>query len=183
MKIETTPLDGVLVVDLERRSDPRGIFMRVFCANELAQVLGTRHVVQSNHSSNAEVGTVRGMHFQHQPHAEMKLITCLHGSVWDVTVDLRSGSPTFLQWFAVELNSKTPRLLVIPEGCAHGFQVLRPQSELLYFHTAPYTPEAEGGVRHDDPALGIRWPLPVLEVSQRDRAHLSIGSKFTGVVV
>jgi dTDP-4-dehydrorhamnose 3,5-epimerase len=183
VKIETTPLAGVLVVDLERRSDPRGAFMRVFCANELAQVLGGRHVVQSNHSSTVKVGTVRGMHFQHQPHAEMKLITCLHGSVWDVAVDLRAGSPTFLQWFAAELSSENPRLLVIPEGCAHGFQVLRPQSELLYFHTAPYTPEAEGGVRHDDPALDIPWPLPVSEVSQRDRAHLSIGPEFTGVIV
>jgi dTDP-4-dehydrorhamnose 3,5-epimerase len=123
------------------------------------------------------------MHYQNQPHAEMKLITCLHGAVWDVTVDLRSDSPTFLQWFAVELSSENSRLLVIPEGCAHGFQVLRPQSELLYFHTAPYTPEAEGGVRHDDPVLGIRWPLPVSEVSQRDRAHRLIDSKFTGVVV
>lgn len=183
MKIETTPLAGVLVVDLERRSDPRGAFMRVFCANELAQVLGSRHVVQSNHSSTGKVGTVRGIHFQHQPHAEMKLITCLHGSVWDVAVDLRSGSPTFLQWFAVELSGETPRLLVIPEGCAHGFQVLRHESELLYFHTAPYMPEAEGGVRHDDPALDIPWPLPVSEVSQRDRVHLSIGPEFTGVIV
>lgn len=183
MKIETTPLAGVLVVDLERRSDSRGAFMRVFCANELALVLDGRHVVQSNHSSTTKVGTVRGMHFQHQPHAEMKLIICLHGSVWDVAVDLRAGSPTFLQWFAIELSSENPRLLVIPEGCAHGFQVVAPGSELIYFHTAAYTPDAEGCVRHDDPALDIRWPLPISELSERDRNHPLIDKNFTGVVL
>jgi len=173
----------VLTVELNGYRDPRGTFRRLFCARELAQALGERHIVQCNHSTTVKVGTVRGMHFQYQPFAEMKMITCLHGSVWDVAVDLRAGSPTFLQWFATELNSEKPSLLVIPEGCAHGFQVLQPESELLYFHTTPYSPEAEGGVRHDDPALGIHWPLPVTEVSQRDRAHLLIHPDFSGVCI
>lgn len=183
MKINATPIAGVLLVDLDRCSDARGAFMRVFCEAELAAVLAGRHVVQSNHSRTEKVGTVRGMHFQHPPHAEMKLITCLHGAVWDVTVDMRAGSPTFRQWFAAELSSDRPRLLVIPEGCAHGFQTLQPHSELLYYHTAPYTPVAEEGVRYDDPALGIPWPLPVSEVSQRDRAHPLIAPKFEGLKV
>ncbi len=183
MKVEATPLPGVLIVELDSRSDQRGSFLRVFCASELSQALGERHIVQSNYSRTAKVGTVRGMHFQYPPYAEMKLITCLHGSIWDVAVDLRSGSPTFLQWFAIELSSDNPRLFVIPEGCAHGFQVLQPESELLYFHTAPYMPEAEGGMRHDDPKLNIMWPLPVSEVSQRDWTHRLIDREFTGVIV
>jgi dTDP-4-dehydrorhamnose 3,5-epimerase len=183
VNIGATPIAGVLLVDLDRRSDARGAFMRVFCEAELAAVLAGRHVVQSNYSWTEKVGTVRGMHFQHPPHAEMKLITCLHGAVWDVAVDLRAGSPTFLQWFAAELSSDRPRLLVIPEGCAHGFQTLQPHSELLYYHTAPYTPVAEGGGRYDDPALGIPWPLPVSEVSQRDCAHPLIATEFEGLKV
>jgi len=183
VKIGATPIAGVLLVDLNRRSDARGAFMRVFCEEELAQVLAGRHVVQSNYSCTEKVGTVRGMHFQHPPHAEMKLITCIRGAVWDVAVDLRAGSLTYLQWFAAELSSDRPRLLVIPEGCAHGFQTLQPDSELLYYHTAPYTPVAEEGVRYDDPALGIPWPLPVSEVSQRDRAHPLIAPEFEGLKV
>lgn len=183
LKIGATPIAGVLLVDLDRRSDARGALMRVFCEEELGQVLAGRRVVQSNHSRTKKVGTVRGMHFQHPPHAEMKLITCLHGAVWDVAVDLRAGSPTFRQWFAVELSGDRPRLLVIPEGCAHGFQTLRPDSELLYYHTAPFTPLAEDGVRYDDPALGIQWPLTVAELSQRDRVHPLIATEFEGLKV
>ncbi len=107
----------------------------------------------------------------HPPHAEMKLVRCLRGRVWDVAVDLRAESPTFLHWHAEELSPDNHRMVVIPEGCAHGFQVLTPDSELLYLHTAFYAPDAEGGVRHDDPALGIRWPLPVTDLSPRDRSH------------
>lgn len=183
MKIRTTPIAGVLLVDLDRRSDARGAFMRVFCEAELADVLAGRHVVQSNYSCTEKVGTVRGMHFQHPPHAEMKLITCLNGAVFDVAVDLRAGSPTFLKWFSAELSSDRPQLLVIPEGCAHGFQTLQPHSELLYYHTAPYTPEAEGGLRYDDLSLGIPWPLRISEVSQRDGAHPLIAPNFEGIKV
>ncbi len=182
MKIEATPLPGVLVVKLDSRIDQRGSIMRVFCENELGEVLGERRIVQSNHSRTAKVGTVRGMHFQYPPYAEMKLITCLHGSIRDVAVDLRAGSPTFLQWFAIELNGDNQHLFIIPEGCAHGFQVLQPESELLYFHTAPYTQEAEGGVRPDDPKLNIVWTLPISEVSPRDQMHQLIDREFTGVI-
>jgi dTDP-4-dehydrorhamnose 3,5-epimerase len=123
------------------------------------------------------------MHFQKSPYAEMKLVRCLRGRVWDVAVDLRAGSPTFLKWHAEELTPDNARMLVIPEGCAHGFQVLEDNSEILYLHSAPYIPEAEGGVLYDDPRLGIRWPLPVADVSVRDLEHEPIALNFSGIVV
>ena len=127
------------------------------------------------------VGAVRGLHFQLAPHAEMKLVRCLKGRVWDVAVDLRAGSPTFLQWHAETLSPDTMRMIVIPEGFAHGFQVLEPDSELLYLHTAAYNADAERAVRYDDPRLGIRWPLPVTQTSLRDAAHPPLGADFIGV--
>lgn len=178
MKLARTDLPGVMLVTGSPHTDPRGSFARLFCARELAGVLGERHIVQINHSCTAAVGAVRGLHFQRAPHAEMKLVHCLRGRVWDVAVDLRVESPTFLQWHAEELTPEHHRMLLIPEGCAHGFQVLAPDSELLYLHTAFYAPEAEGGVRHDDPALGIRWPLPVTDLSPRDRSHPPIDDRF-----
>jgi dTDP-4-dehydrorhamnose 3,5-epimerase len=121
------------------------------------------------------------MHFQNPPHAEMKLVRCLKGRVWDVAVDLRSGSPTFLRWHAEELAPEGARMLVIPEGCAHGFQALEPESELLYLHTAFYAPEAEGGVSYADPRLAITWPLPVSDLSPRDRSQPPIDHDFRGI--
>lgn len=171
MKIARTELPGVMRITGSPHTDARGSFARLFCERELAGVLGERRIVQINHSRTAAVGAIRGLHFQRPPHAEMKLVRCLRGRVWDVAVDLRPDSPTFLRWHAEELTPDSQRMLVIPEGCAHGFQVLAPDSELLYLHTAFYAPEAEGGVRHDDPALGIRWPLPVTDLSPRDTSH------------
>jgi dTDP-4-dehydrorhamnose 3,5-epimerase len=181
MKLTPTPLPGVMVVTSAPHADPRGSFARLFCDRELAGVLGERPIVQINHSRTAAVGAIRGMHFQRAPHAEMKLVRCLRGRVWDVAVDLRAASPTFLQWHAEELTPDNQRMLVIPEGCAHGFQVLAPDSELLYLHTACYMPDAEGGVRHDDPALAIRWPLPITDLSPRDRSHPLIDAAYPGV--
>lgn len=181
MKIETTGILGVVVVQGTPFSDHRGVFQRLYCDRELARVIGKRHIAQSNFSRTAQAGAVRGMHYQRPPHAEMKLVRCLRGKVWDVAVDLRAGSPTFLRWHAVELTPESGCMLVIPEGCAHGFQALAPDSELLYLHTAHYTPEAEGGVRYNDPALAIEWPLPVADLSQRDRAHPLITRDFSGI--
>ncbi|CAN7451904.1 dTDP-4-dehydrorhamnose 3,5-epimerase [Cupriavidus necator] len=181
MNIEATPIEGVMVVTSQAFADHRGAFQRLYCDKELADVLGGRHVVQANHSRTAQVGAVRGMHYQLPPHAEMKLVRCLRGRVWDVAMDLREGSPTFLRWHAVELSAESGRMFVIPEGCAHGFQVLEPESELLYLHTAHYAPQAEGGVRHDDPQLGIEWPLPVADLSQRDRSHPLLTSDYSGI--
>ncbi|MEK7436298.1 MAG: dTDP-4-dehydrorhamnose 3,5-epimerase [Pseudomonadota bacterium] len=180
MKIAQTALAGVLVVETTPFADHRGAFACLYDAHDLAPVIGARRIVQINHSRTAAVGTVRGMHFQNPPHAEMKLVRCLKGRVWDVAVDLRAGSPTFLRWHAEVLAADNARMLVVPEGCAHGFQVLEPESELLYLHTANYAPEAEGGVFCEDPRLGIAWPLPVEGLSRRDLSFAPIATNFTG---
>jgi dTDP-4-dehydrorhamnose 3,5-epimerase len=181
MKVTQTALAGVVVVETTASTDHRGAFTRLFDEPALAAAIGTRRIVQINHSRTQTAGAVRGMHFQYAPHAEMKLVRCLKGRVWDVAVDLRAGSATFLRWHAEELAPDNARMLVVPEGCAHGFQVLEPGSELLYLHTAPYVPEAEGGVSCNDPRLGISWPLPVADLSQRDRNFPALTADFSGI--
>ena len=176
-----TGLSGLYVVETACRSDARGAFARLFCLDELADLIAGRRIEQINQSRTPAVGTVRGLHFQRPPHAEMKLVRCLRGRVWDVAVDLRRASPTFLQWHAEELSPVNRRMMVIPEGFAHGFQVLEPDSELLYLHTAAYHPAAEGGLRHDDPRLGIAWPVPATGLSPRDSGHPLIDADFEGV--
>lgn len=171
MIIRDTPLSGLHTVRSESRVDPRGAFTRLFCAQELSPLLDTRHVVQINHSLTRRRGTLRGLHFQRAPWAEMKFVRCLAGKVWDVAVDLRTDSPTFLRWHAEELSPEAGLTMVIPEGFAHGFQALADDSELLYLHTAPYEPTSEAGLRYDDPFLAIAWPEPLTELSDRDRSH------------
>ncbi|MCK7491690.1 MAG: dTDP-4-dehydrorhamnose 3,5-epimerase [Comamonadaceae bacterium] len=163
LTFETTPLDGVKVVVGHPRVDERGRFVRVFCADEFAALRPGLRFVQVNLSRTVGRGTVRGMHFQQAPAADAKLVRCVHGAVLDVAVDLRPHSPTFLAWHAVELSAAAETGVFIPEGCAHGFQALTDDAELLYLHTAAYAPLHEGGVRHDDPRLGIAWPLPAGE--------------------
>lgn len=183
MKILQTALPGVIVIETNTLSDHRGAFTRLYCERELAAVIGARRIVQINHSRTAATGAVRGMHYQRAPHAEMKLVRCLKGRIWDVAVDLRAGSPAFLQWHAEELSPVNSRMMVIPEGCAHGLQVLEADSELLYLHTAFYAPEAEGGVSCNEPRLGISWPLPVSDLSRRDSSHPPLAADFSGIVV
>jgi dTDP-4-dehydrorhamnose 3,5-epimerase len=183
MNILPTSISGLMMVETMPVTDTRGGFSRLYCEQELNVLIGHRKVVQINHSRTFNVGAVRGMHFQYPPHAEMKLVRCLKGRVWDLAIDLRHGSPTFLQWHAEELTPHNGRMMVIPEGFAHGFQVLEPDSELLYLHTAPYTPIAEGGIRFDDPKLGINWPRSVTDLSERDATHPLIGKAFQGVSV
>lgn len=183
VKLIATAIAGVFVAETQAFQDKRGAFARLFCEHELSDAVGARHIEQINHSRTSAVGAVRGLHFQRAPHAEMKMVRCLKGRVWDVAVDLREGSRTFLQWHAQELSAVNALMLVIPEGCAHGFQVLEPDSELLYLHTASYTPSAEGGVRFDDPALKLPWPLPVTDLSERDKQHPLISQNFSGIIV
>ncbi|NWA04456.1 dTDP-4-dehydrorhamnose 3,5-epimerase family protein [Pseudomonas gingeri] len=183
MNIRTTAISGALVVETQPYQDHRGAFSRLFCERNLAQALGGHHVAQINHSRTNVIGAVRGLHFQYAPHAEMKMVRCLKGRVWDVVVDLRAGSPTFLQWHAEELSPQTGCMLVIPQGCAHGFQVLEAESELLYLHTAFYEPAAEGAVRYDDPRLGVTWPLAVTDLSERDKNHALLSNEFAGLHV
>jgi dTDP-4-dehydrorhamnose 3,5-epimerase len=181
MNIVLTLIHGVVVVETDSRVDHRGSFTRWFCERELAPVLDERRIVQINHSQTGAVGAVRGMHYQRPPHAEMKLVRCLRGRVWDVAVDLRAGSPTFLRWHAEELSPDNTRMLIIPEGCAHGFQTLAPDSELLYLHTEFYAPDAEEGILYDDRRLAITWPLAVVDLSERDRSHPPLDPTFTGI--
>jgi dTDP-4-dehydrorhamnose 3,5-epimerase len=181
MKTYATKLEGLFVVEASPNIDSRGAFSRLYCEKELAEVIGQRHIVQINHSRTAQVGVMRGLHYQHMPHSEMKLVRCLKGRIWDVAVDLRRSSPTFLGWHAEELTPANARMMVIPEGFAHGFQVVEPDSELLYLHTAFYTPGAEGGLRYDDPKLAIDWPIVVTDLSERDKSHSLIDSNFQGI--
>jgi dTDP-4-dehydrorhamnose 3,5-epimerase len=183
MKIVPTAIEGVVVVETAKHADQRGEFYRAFCRNELAAIIGERSIAQANVSRTLAVGAVRGLHFQRPPEAEMKLIRCIKGKVWDVAVDLRAGSPTYLHWHGQELDAAAAKMLVIPEGCAHGFQVLEEGSELLYLHTAFYSPAAEGGVAHNDPRLAISWPLAVSEVSERDRLHPIIDQNYQGILL
>jgi len=183
MNIIPTKLAGVVVVETTQFYDFRGTFARLYCESELEQVIGNRRIEQINISLTHQVGALRGLHFQHAPHAEMKLVRCLKGRVWDVAVDLRAGSPTFLQWHAEELNPENARMLGIPEGCAHGFQVLEENSEMLYLHTELYTPLANGRVRYNDPLIEIEWPLPVSEISIPDRDQASLPDKFSGLLL
>lgn len=181
MNIAPTFINGVSVVTTNTLVDSRGMFARLFCEQELNPVLDGRHIVQINHSSTTKLGAVRGLHYQHSPYAEMKFVRCIKGRVWDVAVDLRAGSPTFLQWYAQELSADNRLMLIIPEGCAHGFQVLEPNSELLYLHTSVYSREAESGVAYNDPKLAIDWPLAITDLSIRDQKQAVLESDFSGV--
>lgn len=181
MDILSTSLQDLKIAVSIPRDDLRGSFSRLFCKDKLVNEFGKREIVQINHSKTTKVGAVRGLHFQYTPHAEMKMVRCLKGKVWDVAVDLRKNSSTFLKWHGEELSPKNARLMIIPEGFAHGFQVLEPNSELLYLHTDFYTPSVEGGVRFDDPAVGISWPLSVSDISDRDAKHPFLGADFGGL--
>jgi len=157
---EETRLPGAFVIDLERREDSRGFFARTWCARELGDHGLSTRLVQANMSWNPRRGTLRGMHFQHPPHAEAKLVRCTRGAIHDVIIDLRRDSPTYKQWIGVDLTPENGRALYVPEGFAHGFQTLVPDTEVHYLVSEFYTPESEGGVRWNDPAFGIEWPDP-----------------------
>lgn len=181
MNFTPTALAGSFLIGLETFADDRGWFARYYCKDEFRQIGHTAEWVQMNHSFSAKKGTVRGMHFQLAPHKEIKLVRCVAGAVFDVIVDLREGSPTFLQWFGTGLSAENKRALYIPEGFAHGFQCLADNCELLYHHSASYQPGAEAGIRYNDPAIGIEWPLPVTVISERDSHHPLLDKEFKGV--
>ena len=181
--VSSTPLDGVHIIVRQSIGDERGVLSRLFCADELALVGWQKPIVQVNHTRTQKQGAVRGMHFQYPPHAEMKLVSCIRGAVWDVAVDLRTASPTFLQWHAEELSADNHRALLINEGFAHGFQAMEDDVELVYLHSAPYAPQSEGGLNPRDPRLMINWPLPIADLSVRDSNHRFINNEFGGIVL
>ncbi len=176
LRLEPTPLAGLLLVQRQPLRDERGFLARLFCADEMAAAGWPGPVAQINHTHTARRGCVRGMHFQRAPHAEAKLVSCLRGAVFDVALDLRRDSPSFLQWHGTILSADNACALLIPEGFAHGFQALSDEVELLYCHSKPYHPEAESGLHALDERLAIAWPLTVSELSPRDRTHARIGA-------
>jgi dTDP-4-dehydrorhamnose 3,5-epimerase len=168
MQFHRTTLEGAWLIHLEHRRDSRGFFARTFCVEEFAaQGLETSYP-QHSISVSARRGTVRGMHYQHEPHSEVKLVRCLKGAIWDVIIDIRPGSPTYRRWQAFELSDTNSRQLYIPQGFAHGFQTLSHDVELNYLISQPYVQEAATGIRHDDPTFAIEWPLPVNAISEKD---------------
>ncbi len=176
-----TPLAGLMIILRQQRSDPRGFLSRLFCAEELQAIGWKGSISQINHTQTLQKGTIRGMHFQRSPHSEMKLISCIRGKIWDVAIDIRRDSPTFLQWYGATLSAENFLAFLIPEGFAHGFQTLSDNVELIYCHSMAYHPEAEGGLHANDPCLAIDWPLPIAAISDRDISHPMIHNDFKGV--
>ena len=171
MKFIQTPLPGAYLIELEKRGDDRGFFARFFCQKEYAQQGLKQNIAQINNSLSAQKGTLRGLHYQLPPHAEVKVVRCIRGALYDAILDLRRDSPAFGQWYAAELTAENRRMLYVPEGCAHGFMTLAENTEALYLVTAFYAPERERCVRWDDPKFGVRWPLAPVVISEKDRTQ------------
>ena len=181
LHIEPTPLEGLYIVNTEMFQDERGSFMRAFCSKDLSSILEEKTLSQINLSTTRHKGTVRGMHYQLPPYAETKIVRCVKGSIFDVAIDVRKESSTFLQWFGIELNDQNNKALLVPEGFAHGFQALTDNSLTLYLHSALYQCDAEQNISHEDPAFHIKWPLAPTYVSQKDQNVPFINAKFEGV--
>lgn len=181
MEFVETGLAGLFIIKHKKLEDDRGFFTRTYCKNLFKEISFDKTFVQFNHSYNREKGTLRGMHFQTKPFREVKLIRCVQGAVIDVAVDLREGSNTFLQSYAVELTQDNLISVLIPEGFAHGFQTLKDHTSLIYNHTEFYEPGYDAGVRYNDPALEINWPLPIKNLSQKDQEFKLINEEFKGL--
>jgi len=171
MKFTETPLKGAYVIELEKRGDDRGWFARYFCEREYQQHGLNHKIVQANTSASKDKGTLRGMHYQLAPKAEDKIVRCLRGALFDAIIDLRPDSPTFLKHFGIELTAENRTMLYVPQGFAHGFITLEPDTEAFYLVTEYYAPDRERGVRYNDPKFGIQWPLAPVEISDKDKNH------------
>lgn len=180
-KIKELPVEGLKLVEYKRVRDIRGSFEKYFAIESFSKFGWIKPIAQINRSQNFKKGTIRGLHFQYPPYNEMKLVICLKGKIWDVAVDLRKGSRSFLRWHGEFLSEDEPKAMLIPEGFAHGFQTLSDEVELLYLHSAPYMPESEGGINPFDPRLGISWPLPVSVISERDKNLPLLEQNFVGI--
>jgi dTDP-4-dehydrorhamnose 3,5-epimerase len=181
MRYLSTSLNDAWVVETTQIKDSRGKFGRFFCEDDLRVILKQRTICQINYSHTIQKGAIRGMHYQNPPKSETKMVRCIAGEVFDVMIDLRKNSPTFLKWHGEILTAENMKLLFIPEGFAHGFQTLHPNSELLYLHTEFYSPEHEGGVCYNDPKIGIKWPLEVTEISDKDKKYFFLSQNFEGI--
>ena len=170
MKFRETTISGAWLIDPEPRQDERGFFARLWCRDELRERGLSSDFVQCNSSGSVAAGTLRGLHWQSAPHAENKLISCIRGRVFDVIVDVREDSPTFMAWFGAELSASNKTMAYVPQGCAHGYLTLEPDCEVMYPVTAVYHAPSERGLRWDDPAVSIKWPIAPVVISAKDRA-------------
>ena len=183
MKFHPISLKDAYVIEPQPFQDKRGIFARIFCRKELEAINLTKNVVQINHSRTAKRATIRGIHYQRPPKAEIKIVKCIRGAVFDVIVDLRKKSPTLFRWHGELLSAENMKMIYVPEGFAHGFQTMEENTELLYLHTEFYSPEHEGGLRYDDPMLNISWPLETTEISQKDQEYPLLSTTFEGIIL
>lgn len=183
-KLKLTELDlcGAYIIEPNQYEDSRGSFSRVFCKEELSGIFDG-NIAQINHSITAKKGSIRGLHFQYQPNTEVKMVKCIKGSVFDVIVDIRKNSTTFLQWFGTILSCENMCVMHIPKGFAHGFQTLENDAQLLYLHSELYSPDNEGVLNALDPVLSIQWPLPVSDISVRDSTQPMIEKDFKGIII
>ncbi len=183
MQFIETPLLGLYIINYSKFEDERGFFTRTFCKKEFSQIGFNKEWVQLNHSFNVKKGTVRGLHYQKMPFSESKLIRCIQGRVFDVAVDIRQNSPTYLQYFSIELSADNMSAIFIPNGFAHGFQTLEENSSLIYHHSEYYTPEADAGLRYNDPGINIKWPLPVVNLSVKDKQYPFLDVNFKAIEI
>lgn len=181
--IYETPISGLKVIERELIGDSRGFLARIFCLDELKSAGWLGSISQVNQTVTKKRGTVRGMHYQQPPYSEIKLVSCIQGEVWDVALDLRKNSPTFLRWHAEKLSAQNCRALLIPQGFAHGFQTLSDDCELIYMHSQPYVQGAESGIHPNDPAINISWPLDFFQISARDSGHPMLNDQFIGIEI
>ena len=180
LSVTSLQLDGLKLIERDSFEDLRGSFSRMFCSNELMSVGWSVPIAQINHSYTASKGSVRGMHFQVPPYSEVKLVTCISGEILDIVIDIREGSDTFLNYHAEVLTAKNGRALLIPEGFAHGFQTLSNNVDLIYCHSKHYQSDAEAGINPNDPLINIDWPLPISQISDRDKSRARLSSAFKG---
>ena len=181
MLFNDTGLTGAYWIECQPHRDARGLFARTYCKKEFEKIGHADEFVQYNHSHNICKGTLRGMHYQLPPFSEVKLIRCIKGSVFDIIVDIRQDSPTFLQHFGIKLSEHNMRMLYVPQGFCHGFQTLEDDTALIYHHTAYYAPQYERGLRFDDPKLQLNWPLPPSEMSSKDQQYAFLDDRFLGI--
>ena len=181
MIFQETSIKKLKLIEHQPNKDKRGFLSRLFCQKTLNHLMNGNMIKQINRTLTRNKGTVRGLHFQYPPYTETKIVSCLKGKVWDVAVDLRKGSTTFLNYHAEVLTEDNHKSYLIPEGFAHGFQTLTSDCEMLYFHTADYNKELEDGINAVDPMIGIKWPQPITERSERDSNHTLLDDNFKGI--
>jgi dTDP-4-dehydrorhamnose 3,5-epimerase len=181
MKFLATEINGLYTIELEPFQDERGSFSRIFCRHEFVRANLKGDFVQTNHSVTKYRGTIRGLHYQLPPDMEIKVIRCVRGAIFDVAVDLRKNSPTFMSYFGVELSEVNNQMIYIPQGFAHGFQTLEDHSVLIYQHSSYYRPGSERGLKYNDPSIGIPWPIMVSTISEKDQNYIFLNDSFEGI--